>query len=188
MAYTTIASVRAAEGFDNLALYPDTDVTAAIAWAETIIDDVTETSWEHKVFQQWAAATGTDWIALPVIYPRRITSARLVQTNTDLDVSQWRVESFTATIYLPTRLRGVLEVQGTAGETAQAPPDIVFAADTLARFWLRDLDSRIPDRAVSAQSEYGQIIFATASERRPTGLPDVDAILLRHSHRAPGTA
>ncbi|MGW0522851.1 hypothetical protein [Crossiella sp. NPDC003009] len=188
MAYTTVASVRAAEGFDNLALYPDTAVTAAITWAETIIDDVTETSWEHKPFQQWVHASGVDWISLPVIYPRTVRSARLVKTNTELDVSQWLVNANEATVYLPTRLRGVLDVQGTAGETAEAPPDIVFAADTLARFWLRDLDSRIPDRAVSAQSEYGQIILATASERRPTGLPDVDAILLRHSHRAPGTA
>ena len=71
------------------------------------------------------------------------------------------------------------------GVGSVAPPDIRWAAKTLARYHLLEQVSRIPDRAISVQSEFGQIQLAQPGMNRPTPLPDVNVVLNRHRHRAP---
>ena len=58
-------------------------------------------------------------------------------------------------------------------------------ARTLARYHLLEQVSRIPDRAISVQSEFGQIQLAQPGMNRPTPLPDLNVVLNRHRHRGP---
>ncbi|GGM78423.1 hypothetical protein GCM10012275_56300 [Longimycelium tulufanense] len=187
MPYSSIDRVREADGFDTHD-YPDELVSSALTWAEAVVDHITVTSWEHKPFEVRAVCFHSAELWLDVLFPQQLHHAVDLRTGSPVDVSGWRLNPHTSRVYLPTVRTGEWLVAGLAGETDTPPEDIAFATTVLARHWLTNLNSRVPERAVSAQSEYGQIIFATASHRRPTGLPDVDAILLRHSHRAPGTA
>ena len=71
------------------------------------------------------------------------------------------------------------------GLAATAPEDIRWAARTLARYHLLEQVSRIPDRAISVASEFGNIQLAQPGMNRPTPLPDVNVVLNRHRHRGP---
>lgn len=57
------------------------------------------------------------------------------------------------------------------GAAKAAPNDIRWAARVLARYHLLEQVSRIPDRAISVQSEFGQIQLAQPGMNRPTLCP-----------------
>ncbi|MFF4408120.1 hypothetical protein [Streptomyces sp. NPDC001404] len=69
-----------------------------------------------------------------------------------------------------------------------APETIRWCVRTLARQWCLDLVSRIPDRALQLQSEFGSVQLAQAGGPwRPTSLPEVNAQLNRYRVRVPFT-
>jgi len=45
--------------------------------------------------------------------------------------------------------------------------------------------SAIPERAISINSEMGQIVLAQPGMNKPSDLPAVNTVLQRHRHRAP---
>ena len=76
-----------------------------------------------------------------------------------------------------------INVTGTAGAATTAPDDIVYAAEQLARHYAISLKSRIPDRALSIQNDFGTVRLSTPAPNRASGLPEIDAILERRRHR-----
>ena len=50
MAYTDLATVRAMDGMSDSTNYRDDDITDGIAFAKTLIDEYTGTSWEADAF------------------------------------------------------------------------------------------------------------------------------------------
>lgn len=67
-----------------------------------------------------------------------------------------------------------------------APPTIEWAVRTIARQYCLDLVSRIPDRALQLQTEFGSVQLAQAGGHwRPTSLPEVNAQLNRYRARLP---
>nr|BEK66836.1 hypothetical protein KPHV_40630 [Kitasatospora purpeofusca] len=117
MTYATIADVRALDGMDDTALFPDETVSDALAYAVETVESYTGRRWE-----------GTD-----------------------------------------------------------APPETIrWCVRTLARQYCLDLVSRIPDRALQLQSEFGSVQLAQAGGTwRPTSLPEVNAHLNRYRVRLP---
>ncbi|MER5258539.1 hypothetical protein [Streptomyces sp. NPDC002855] len=72
--------------------------------------------------------------------------------------------------------------------TDAAPETIRWCVRTLARQYCLDLVSRIPDRALQLQSEFGSVQLAQAGGNwRPTSLPEVNAHLNRYRVRLPFT-
>ncbi|MCP3800195.1 hypothetical protein NLX83_13095 [Allokutzneria sp. A3M-2-11 16] len=72
------------------------------------------------------------------------------------------------------------------GATNPPPVSIRWAVRTLARQYLTDLHARLPDRATSLVSEFGQTNLAQAGGVwRPTSLPEVNAVLNAYRERAP---
>ncbi|MFF4430503.1 hypothetical protein ACFYZ4_15180 [Streptomyces sp. NPDC001513] len=66
------------------------------------------------------------------------------------------------------------------------PATIEWCVRTLARQYCLDLVSRIPDRALQLQSEFGSIQLSQAGGTwRPTSLPEVNAQLNRYRVRLP---
>jgi hypothetical protein len=66
------------------------------------------------------------------------------------------------------------------------PVSIRWAVRTIARQWLVDLHSRVPDRATKLVTEFGETTFAQAGGPwRPTSLPEVNAVLAGYRERAP---
>ncbi|MEU8791556.1 hypothetical protein [Streptomyces sp. NPDC048643] len=66
------------------------------------------------------------------------------------------------------------------------PETIRWCVRTLARQYVLDTVSRIPDRALQLQSEFGSIQLAQAGGNwRPTSLPEVNAKLNMYRARLP---
>lgn len=77
---------------------------------------------------------------------------------------------------------------GQKWDTAEnpTPETIRWCVRTLARQFVLDSVSRIPDRALQLQSEFGSIQLAQAGGNwRPTSLPEVNAKLNLYRARLP---
>lgn len=120
---------------------------------------------------------------------RRLDGLGDVATFADDDLTAARafgveaVESYTGQRWVPVADTYVGDLVTVVGPP---PVSIKWAARTIARQWAIDLHSRIPDRATSITTDYGQTNFAQAGGHwRPTSLPEVNAVLNRYRHRAP---
>lgn len=195
--YTSIAEVRAMEDMGDASAIADDLITEAIDYAEELIDRFTGTSWVYKAFSVTLSGNGRHSIILRddegrnVLYPRTLTSVT-IDGEAVADTSSWAF--FPEGIIM--RDEGVFDatfpgrnvvIAGTAGLTSAAPNDIAWCARTLARQYILDLVSRLPDRATGVQTPDGQITFAQASDHpnRPTSLPEVNARLVRRRQRGP---
>lgn len=80
---------------------------------------------------------------------------------------------------------GNVLVSYVAGYSAQPPPDIKAAAMDGTRYRLLEKDSQagIDARRTSTTTEMGTTTFVVAGEKRPTGYPDVDSVILGWARR-----
>jgi hypothetical protein len=189
--YATLTEVRAMDGLADASLYPDEVLTEAIAFAEELIDFYTGTSWVHRPFTVTFEGHGSSSVTLRddqgrmVLFPRTITSATqdgVAQTTTD-----WALYHDAHLVRGSGIFLGTIVIEGTAGITAEPPHDIRWCARTIARQYAFDHFSRIPDRALQVQSEFGNIQLAQASTHpdRPTSMPEVNARLARRRQLPP---
>ncbi|MBC9714500.1 hypothetical protein H9Y04_18235 [Streptomyces sp. TRM66268-LWL] len=76
---------------------------------------------------------------------------------------------------------------GRTWEGVDAPPETIrWCVRKIARQYVLDLVSRVPDRALQLQTEFGSIQLAQAGGNwRPTSLPEVNAQLNRYRVRLP---
>ena len=190
--YTTPAEIR---GLDSISgetgTFPAADVGDAITYAEQIIDDYVGAPFVQRYQMDTMNGTDTQVIKGTKMFPTTLLAASIDGTalsateisNTALfeDGTMRRKDSIWA--YTEAGNNVVLEYE--YGSSTYAPNDIRWCARTLARYHLLEQVSNIPDRAISIQSELGQIQLAQPSMNRPTPLPDVNVILNRHRHRAP---
>jgi len=194
--YASLAEVRAIDGMDDTDTFPDATVNEAIAYAEELIDRYTGTSWVYKDFSVTCDGTGTRSIILRddeeriVLNPRSLNNVT-VDGVVVASVTGWglhpdgRVVRSEGVFDTSTVGRNIL-IEGTAGLTSVAPADIAWAARTLARQYALDLVSRIPDRALQIQNDFGSVTLAQAGNHpdRPTSLPEVNARLARRKQIA----
>lgn len=195
MAYASLAEVRALDVLTgNEATYPDAALTEGIAWAKAVIDDYCGTTFEADAFTVTVPGTGARSVVLRdaagyvLQHIQTITSATVDGTAVS-DVTGWEaypdglVVRDTGTFPVPTVGPNVT-VSGTAGITSAVPEDIAWAARTLARQYVLELESKVPKRELTAGEGggFGPIAHAGA-HGRPTNLPDVNARLRRHRHR-----
>ncbi len=190
--YATPAEVRNMDSIlGEATTFPAADLVDAIDYATAIIDDYTGASWTQRYHREVLNGTNSDTIRVAEMFPTTLLSASI--DGTALTASQisevalfddgsLQRKSDTWTYTNPGN--GVV-VEYEAGVGTVAPNDIRWAARTLARYHLLEQVSRIPDRAISVQSEFGQIQLAQPGMNRPTPLPDVNVVLNRHRHRAP---
>jgi hypothetical protein len=139
------------------------------------------------LFSGYSASTGGERFTVPGISrPLRLYSLTVDNVAVpDGDLGQieagdgffvWRNHSW------PT---GNYELWLTHG-LAWIPADLRQAAATLARYTARRIaqagktSTLLPERTASLTTEGGTIIFAVPTPDRPTGLPEVDAVLVRY--------
>lgn len=189
--YASLAEVRAIDGMDDDTTFPDATVNEAIDYAEELIDRYTGTSWVYKSFSVTMSGNGRRSLQLIddegriVLNPRTLSSVT-VDGDVVSDTSGWALHPDglivrdSGTFATSTVGRNVV-VSGTAGLTQTVPKDIAWAARTLARQYALDLVSRIPDRALQIQNDFGSVTLAQAGNHpdRPTSLPEVNARLAR---------
>lgn len=185
MAYATIAQLRALDGLDDVAAYPDATLQDGIDFATELIDDYCGTAFEYKAFTVTLDGEGRTSLFADVLYMRTITSLKIdgVTFAGTLRTYDWGVLAFTDGNVFP--FGSLIEIIGTAGMTAAAPKRIAWAARTIARDYCLNLHTRIPSRALQLTNELGQIeVRAQAGgPGRPTNMPDVNAVLNRYKAR-----
>lgn len=197
MPYTTREEVRALEGLDDIDLYSDADIDESIAWAEELIDQYCGVSFTHKAFTATFTGRGADTARLSredgsiILFPRTLTSVTEAGVVV-ADTSGWAlypegIVARSAGYFSYVKPGRNIVAVGTAGITATAPPGIAWCARTLARFYVLNLHSRVPDRTLQLQNDFGTVTLAQAGGQydRPTSLPEVNAVLNRNRHRAP---
>lgn len=190
MPYILPADIRAVAGLDDVSIYPDDVVTVAITQAEELIDSYTGTSFTYKNFSETLDGTDTDTIRLRTLFPRTLTTVTVdgvAATPTGWALYDTGHIVRTTGDFTYTHPGRNVVVTGTAGLTSAPPEEIQWACRTLAISNLIQLESRIPDRALAVQNEYGQVQIAQAggSPSRPTEFPSVNAVLNRWRQRPP---
>jgi len=190
--YTTPAEVRSMDSISGeSATFSAADVVESIAYATAIIDDYTGTSWVQRYQRDVLNGTDADTIKVSEMFPTTVLSvsidgAALSSAKID-EIALFDDGSLTrkSNVWTFTHPGNKVIIEYEAGASTAAPPDIAWCARTIARYHLLEQGSRIPDRAISVQSEFGQIQLAQPGMNRPTPLPDVNTVLNRHRHRAP---
>ena len=190
--YATPAEVRNMDSILNEATtFPAADLVDSIDYSTAIIDDYTGASWVQRYHHFTLNGTDTDTIRVPVMFPTTLLSASI--NGSALSASKIsEVALFDdgtlqrkSDLWDYTTPGNLVVIEVEAGVGTVAPNDLRWAARTLARYHLLEQVSRIPDRAISVASEFGQIQLAQPGMNRPTPLPDVNVVLNRHRHRGP---
>lgn len=178
------------EGMADATAFPDATLTEAIEYAEELVDFYTGTSWVAKAYDITLTGTGSRSIRLhdnkvPLLFPISVATATVSGTAVG-DVSGWALypEGLIirdSGVFTASTVGLNVNITGTAGAAIAAPKDIAWVARTLARQYALDLVSRIPDRALQIQNDFGSVQIAQASTHpdRPTSLPEVNARLAR---------
>ena len=192
--YATLAEVRATNGLADETTFPDEVVEEAISYAEELIDAYTGTSWVYKPFSVVLSGNCSRKIQLKndqgyvILFPRTISSATEDGVAIS-DTSGWAIYPEGIIIrddaaFSNSSVGRNVVISGTAGATSSAPADIAWCARTLARQYALDLVSRVPDRAMQIQNDFGTVQLSQASNHpeRPTSLPEVNARLARRRH------
>jgi len=191
--YATPAEVRAMDGLaGESSTFPAADVVGAINYATAVIDDYVGASFVQRYKRDVLNGTNDQTIRVSEMYPTTLLSASIDGTAlTASEISDCALfedgsimrKDKTWTYTLPGN-KVILEYEYGIGTTT--PEDIRWCARTLARYHLLEQVSRIPDRAVQIQSEFGSITLSQPGGfTRPTPLPDCNVILVKHRQRPP---
>lgn len=165
----------------------DARINAARDWIEAIIERHVGTCFVDRERVRTVNGDSRSTLLLPG-YAREITSVVVDDvTIADHTLSSAGVLALTSSVFT----YGTQNVVVTYVENATpegVPADLKWAAMEAARYKLKERDSRISSRTMSESDvEGGTTRFAMAGVDRPTGLPDVDAIIngYRASYRLP---
>ena len=190
--YATPIEIRNMDSISGEAsTFPTADLVEATTWAEAVIDDYCGTSFVYRYQRDVLNGTGSDRIKLSRMFPRKIIAASIdgVALTAD-EISRIALHDSGEIVreddiweFTTPGKKVIIEYE--AGVDKTPPPDIAWATRTLARYHLIEQVSRIPERALSISSEFGNIALSQPSMSKPTPLPDVNVILNRHRHRAP---
>ena len=200
MAYLTRAQLRSLNGLGDSTVHSDGDLDDGIIYAKITVDRYCGTSFgdlttpAYDPFTVTLNGTGSHVINLrdqegrPIMFPRTISSAT-IDGVADSGIGY--------VMYPTSRVRrdsGVwtfgsdggqnVVISGTAGAYDTPPGDIAWAARAIARYWVLNLQSRMPDRALNLTTPEGnfEVRAQAGGVGRPTPMPDVNAVLNRHRH------
>lgn len=198
--YFSIDELRNFPSLNDATKFPVEKLVEARRIAEELIELATGVAWVPRYEFQRVKGTGTtqlliDWPQLRAVRGGKIfTSAdnfdSLTQTDIDsiapneLPVANLSNGRFWIKTYVPWQN---IEIEYEHGFDAP-PADLKDAALQYARYWLLGDSKRISPRALDITNEMGTIRYSQPGEGRPTGIPDVDAVIMLHSRRIPEVA
>lgn len=189
--YFTLAELRALPDVSNATTYPDSLVEAASAYITAIIEREVGTSFISRSVVDEVHDGGEFVVRLRKRFVRSATSATLdgVAVTEALRVQAGMLRRFSESSYSPIRWTsgvGNVLVTYSAGYSATPPADIKEAALQGTRARLLDTSSKavVNDRRSSVTNEVGGTTsYVLAGEDRPTGYPEVDAVILGWKNR-----
>lgn len=189
--YADLAEIRALDALGNTSKFPEATLARARWQAEAKIEDATGVAWVPRHDRQVSFGDNTTQILTRWPRPRSLiavsingTAAADLTKFTLYDIGMVERTSG-ATWPKGTTSTGNVTVEYTHGYD-RPTEDLRMAFLQYVRYLVLDTTSRIPDRASSYSTEFGTFQLVTAGFNRPTGLPEIDAILNQHSHRVAG--
>lgn len=193
--YVTLTDLRALPNLADTTKFTDTELAAAADWFETLFEDYTGVAWVPRtVTDERHHGTG-DLLILDHLRPRTVDAVRAYSTATTsvaytpAELADLRLEPSGVirrhTLGSFTSAYGLIAVDYTHGHDAP-PPDVVEAAKTAIRAHL--IDDYQANRQWAVSTEQGIIRTSQPGPDRPFGLPEVDAVANRRSHRCPSVA
>jgi hypothetical protein len=189
MAYATVAEVRALEGLADTVIYPDATLQEGIDYATTVIDGYCGTSFELKAFSITLDGNGNFVIPTGVMFIKTLATITIDGIAQSVGNFYGRSDGLLVRadgdVFPHSSWGANVVVTGTAGFSTVAPPDIKWAARTLARDYVLSLKSRISGRALTVTNADGavEVRAQPGGPGRPTALPDVNAVLNRNKHK-----
>lgn len=192
--FAELADIRALEGLSNTTKYPTALLESARVQAEQRFEWSTWVSWVPRYARDILDGNNRSDIVLTRQRPRTVLSVTTDGT-VQTDLTQFRLYTYgvlerTNGVWFLADVYGGGQnviVEYTHGYD-RPPEDLRWAFLTYVRYLLYETQSRIPDRASAFTTPDGTFQLVTAGFQRPTGLPDVDAILNARSHRIPGVS
>lgn len=180
--YFTEAELRALPQMSDTTRYPLARVEAAAAYIVAIIERVVGTSFVVRTRTQ-VFDGGDRAIALDDIYARSLTSVTVDGAAVTLDDLSLRggLVAYRDRRYWASGDIGNVTITYAAGYSTTPPPDIKEAALAATRWRLLATNSNAEMEARQTQvtNEYGgTTVFAVAGAERPTGYPEVDAVII----------
>lgn len=183
--YFTLAELNALPNMGE-GRYSDARKEAAAAYVVGIIERVVKTSFVARTITGEAHDGGRDGIVLrnpQVISVTSATESGVAVTDSLRMVNGVLRRFSSATSFTPiTWASGTGNVLVTyqSGYSATAPADIKEAALLATRFRLMasNSNSDLNARQTSMTNEFGTTQFAVAGSERPTGYPEVDAVII----------
>lgn len=186
--YFLLTELRALPQMSDTTTYTEARCLAAAAYITAIIEREVGTSFVSRTVTGEVHDGGTYDIVLNKPHVLSVTSATEdgAAVTDVLRVKSGIVRKFSsASSYTPgywAAGTGNVAVTYAAGYCvlADIPKDIKEAAmkGTRAHLLATNSNAAIDDRRTSMNTEQGQVQFVIAGEKRPTGYPEVDAVIL----------
>lgn len=200
--YFDVATARAREtAITDATKFPNASVIRARREVEAQCELICGVAWVPRYRRTRVSGTGTEVLELPDTALRTVRSVR-VYTSAD-DYTAFTADELAAialgdgddpTAGLATRTDGGVWRAGRQNIVIEyehgydrPPPDLVLAAILHLRHQLTMTLNGLTDRATQFQPvDGGNVMLATPGRYGfETGIPQVDAVYQRHSHRAP---
>lgn len=178
--YVAVAEVRALPKLNDVVKYPLAVIEDALRSAEALIERYTGVAFVRR-YRRESVDTMAYSVEVSVSgHPvRKVLSADY--DGVSQTVATWLVFDHGA-IGLP---QGYHFPNGSLVNVAYEygydtpPEDLKRAVLMLVRAWLLEDQSRIPDRSTGTRNEFGDVTWSVINNREhPTGIPEVDAILV----------
>lgn len=186
-----IAQARAFDGakLASTATYPTETITAARDRITDNLETLTGVSWVPRFAREEYDGDGTDTLLVSHYHPTEVLSASIDGTAlTSEELADLKV-------YKDGRIKR--KTLGTWTEGEDIVIEYVHGFDHLndgvdyhALRWLTHqiVGTNLPRTAIQQIDQLGTFRMATAGEKYPTGIPEVDAWLASHDYTIPGVA
>ena len=161
--------------------FPLARVLALRNWFEAVVDAAVGSSLLERYWVRPVRVPArTSLLSVPDLYPRRLV--RLEGASGPLPVEGAEAE-LGGTLVLPSEVGpGSYEAGLVAGIFPAPPQDLREAGTSAVRSRLLEGRSPIAARQTAVRTSDGDLIsMSLASKDRPTGYPDVDAVILRYA-------
>lgn len=191
--YASLAEIRAQDALTSQASYPTAKLEAARWQAEARFEEATGVAWVPRHARDTLTGMGSTSLMVNYRPPRSLIAAHVDGTAVGdlgtLALQPWGLVERASGITFPrpATLPGNVVLEYVYGYD-RPPADLKQAFLAYCRHLLLEGRSRIPDRASVMTTDFGTFTLTTAGFRRPTGLPDVDAVLNAYDQRIPGVA
>lgn len=183
--YFTLAEFRLLPDMDNTAKFTDSRVEDAAAYIIGIIEREVRASFIARTVTETLDGNSGDGLVLNTIYVRSVTSATVGGVASAYTLSApggvLRQVSGSSHVAWTKGLGNVVVVYVSGYSTlATIPADIKEAAMRGTRAYLLETASSagVTDRRSSINNDAGTINYVIAGENRPTGYPQVDAVIM----------